>query len=177
MLKQDAKLLTCADDIYDTFKEEYFSAINPFALLPKASVNMEAILRKYGVSVGRHKIGEKKHLPKASADDAHGQIFGRLKSIFGGEGKEKPAEDKISEEKREQDVKALRKALDEERRALLSPEAYTIYDTLHYDTPTHPDEISLLGIGADAIVAELITMEVLGYVAFMPGGCYVKNEN
>lgn len=177
LLKQDARLLTCADDVYDAFKEEYFSSINPFALLPKVSLNMEAILRKYGVAIGKEKPKEKKLL--GAAEPSSGGVLDRLRRFFSGKNKEEsedpsPNTPPAQPMAREEDVTAR---LDAERQAVLSPAAAAVYGSLHYDIPTHPDEISVEGVGADTVAAELITMEVLGFVVSVPGGCYIKNKN
>ena len=107
-------------------------------------------------------------------------MLDKLRSFFGRKTKEEtgdaaspPTQDVASAPDH---VKA-REHLDEERRALLTKTAFAVYNSLSYDAPVHPDEILLEGIGADSISAELITMEVLGFVTLTAGGCYVKNEN
>lgn len=175
LLKQDARLLTCADDVYDAFREEYFSSINPFALLPKVNLNMEAILRKYGVAIGKEKSKEKKLL--GATEQSSGGVLDRLRRFFAGKGEQETASVAPAPSVEEKSTAEATARLDEERRALLSPVASAVYGALSYETPVHPDEISLEGIGADTVAAELITMEVLGFVLSVPGGCYIKNKN
>lgn len=177
LLKQDAKLLTCADDVYDVLREEYFSTMNPFALLPKTSVNMESLLRKYGVSVGKRKEKEKKLLNRN--DDSTGNpVLQKIRSFFTGEtSPQSKKREYIAQEVPVEARSSLHERLDEARKRELSSETYAIYDSLSYDTPIHPDEIELATVGADTISSELIAMEVLGYVTLTAGGCYLKNEN
>ncbi len=175
LLKQNAKLLTCADDVYDELREEYFATINPFALLPDVSLNMESVLRKYGVAVGRSKAKEQKILNR-KAEAPHGGVLQKLRSFFTGEATSPKASHEAAETP-DGEREAKRTRLDEERKRSLSKESYAIYDSLNYDTPVHPDEIMLETIGADVASAELIAMEILGYVTLTAGGCYMKNEN
>lgn len=176
LLKQDAKVLTCADDVYDTFKDEYFSTMNPFALLPEVALNMEAVLRRYGVAIGNKKPKEKKLLAKKDDPHTSGGVFERLRRAFGGNTVNVNQSQEKRAEKCEQNKDALHARLDEERKALLSDSAYAVYESLSYEIPRHPDEILLDTVGADAVAAELITMEVMGHVTLTPGGCYLKNE-
>ena len=176
LLKGDAKLLTCADDVYDTFKEEYFSVMNPFALLPKVTLNVEAILRDYAVSVGKEKAREKKLLGGGNGSKPSlGGVIEKIRNVLGTDSKStnnNKANDNIR-----QDVESKRRSLDEERRELLSKTAYAIYEKLDYQVPRHPDEIEITSMDASVISAELITMEVLGCVDAVAGGRYIKNEN
>ena len=180
LLKRDARLLTCADDVYDAFKEEYFSSLNPFALLPKVDLDMEAILRKYGVAVGKEKSKEKKLLGVTEEGSTGGGVLDKLRGFFGRKTKEADAAVPSPQTQSAMvapDPKQTREHLDGERATLLSQTAFAVYSSLSYDTPVHPDEITLDGIGAESVSAELITMEVLGFVTLTAGGCYVKNEN
>ena len=173
LLKGDAKLLTCADDVYDTFREEYFSKMNPFALLPKVTLNVEAILRDFGVSVGKEKTREKKLL--GGGKPSIGGVIEKLRGVFGNESKSPSSTRRAGNSVREDKAAQLR-LLDEERRLMLSKTAYAVYEKLDFRTPRHPDEIEIASMGPDAIVAELITMEVLGCVIAVAGGCYIKDE-
>lgn len=176
LLKSDAKVLTCADDIYDNFKEEYFSEMNPFALLPKTALNVETVLRKYGVAVGREKQKEKKLL-KMSDRDEKPPFFERLRGLFGGEEKASDAPRPTHPTTDACDGKAARRiALDQERAATLGPSEYEVYKRLSYDIPKHPDEIARELTVAE-VSSALVTMEVLGCAVLVPGGCYLKNEN
>ena len=172
LLKSDAKLLTCADDVYDAFREEYFSTMNPFALLPKVSLHVEAILRDYGVTVGKEKVREKKLLGGEKPSAPKNGVIGKIRSVFGGESKDT----RDGDDPRKKSKEEYRARLDSERREILSKTAYAIYEKLNYETPVHPDEIELDSVGADVIVAELVTMEVLGCVVAEAGGHYLKNE-
>ncbi len=178
LLKRDATLLTCADDIYDTFKEEYFSSLNPFALLPKHTVSPEAIIRKYGVAVGREKKKEKPLLGQTE-DNGKPQLVQKIRRIFGA--KAEAEETKASPEpltaENPVDSAEIRRALDEERRKKLSPFEYSIYEKLSFDDPKHPDELSSRALAIKDISAQLVMMEILGYVTLVPGGRYLKNEN
>ena len=177
LLKSDASVLTCADDIYDRFKEEYFSSLNPFALLPKHSISPESVMRKYGVAVGREKTKEKSLLVKSDAD-AKPQFLQKIRRFLGGE-KEETAKPPVlpTEADTAQSRSDKRQALDEERRRSLSPEEYAIYAMLDFDTPKHPDELSSDAGTVNQISAQLVMMEVLGCVTLIPGGSYLKNEN
>lgn len=180
LLKGDAKLLTCADDIYDTYKEEYFSSINPFNLLPKTSLNVESVIRKYGVATGREKVKEKKLLGKAPVTEEKTPLFQRLRGFFTGDAKAEKAEKQEEyippASKASDSADARRLALDEERRALLGKEEYKVYERLSYDQPKHPDELAD-GLSVGDVASMLVMMEVLGCVLLAPGGCYLKNEN
>lgn len=176
LLKQDAKLLTCADDVYDELREEYFGTINPFALLPSTSLNMEGVLRKYGVAIGKRKEKEKKLLNQQSEAPRKG-VLQRLRGLFVGDANSSLGRAPSGGALPVDDREAKRARLDAERKLLLSREGYAIYESLTYDTPIHPDEIELETVGADVAAAELITMEVMGYVTLTAGGCYLKNEN
>ncbi len=175
LLKQDARVLTCADDVYDTFKEKYFSSMNPFALLPKVSLNMEGIVRKYGVAVGREKPKEKKLLGSDTSKDTGG-FLQRMKSLFGADAAKDEEKTKLSEEDAEKDRELARRLLDEKREKELSREYYSVYKCLNYDLPSHPDEILVENMRVEDISSVLVTLEVLGCVSIMPGGGYLKNE-
>ena len=177
LLKRDASVLTCADDIYDNFKEEYFSSLNPFALLPKNTVSPEAILRKYGVSVGHEKRKEKSLLQRNEAEEKP-PFLQKLRRLLGGTSEEKETLTPLpTEVTAPNDKEAVRLALDEKRRKDLSPEEYAIYEKLSYDEPTHPDELSNDASAVNEISARLVMMEVLGCVTLVAGGSYFKNEN
>lgn len=176
LLKGDAKVLTCADDIYDNFKEEYFSSINPFALLPKASLSLEALLRKYRVAVGREKAREKKLLTKQTEAGTKTPLIERIRGFFGGEDKTANHANPPVEAKREASTADARHMLDEARRNLLDESQYTLYEQLSYDDPKHPDELAGEKSVGD-VASALVLMEVLGCVTLVAGGCYLKNEN
>lgn len=176
LLKGDAKLLTCADDIYDNFKEEYFSSINPFALLPKVSVNMESVLRKYGVAVGKEKTKEKKILSQPTAPEERAPLLERIRGFFGGEQKFSKTAPILPKEEKQETKKTRREALDAERRSLLGEQDYALYARLSYDDPKHPDELAGERNVGD-VASTLVTLEILGYVTIAAGGCYLKNEN
>lgn len=177
LLKGDASVLTCADDIYDKFKEEHFATLNPFALLPKHSVSPEAILRKYSVSTGREKRREKSLLNKAEAEEKP-PFLQKIRRFLGGEPEEQKSPTALpTEAVAPTDKAALRCALDEQRRKDLSPYEYAIYEKLSYDAPKHPDELSDDASVVNAISAQLVMMEVLGCVTLVAGGSYLKNEN
>ena len=177
LLKGDAKVLTCADDIYDSFKEEYYSSINPFKLLPKSSLSVESVLRKYGVATGRDKPKEKKLLQKPDTSDEKTPLLERLRGFFGSDTKQPKRSECMPKATEACDsVTARRLSLDEERRSTLGKTEYTIYERLSYDEPKHPDELAD-GISVGEVASMLVTMEILGCVTLGPGGCYLKNEN
>ena len=178
LLKGDARVLTCADDIYDSFKQEYFSSINPFALLSKTTVNVETVLRKYGVGVGREKVKEKRLLTKSSErGETTTPLLERIRGIFAGDSKTSKAENPLPTDGGMCDTAQARRALlDEQRCSTLGVREQKIYHLLSYDDPKHPDELAGEFSVAD-VASMLVTMEVLGCVTLVSGGCYVKNEN
>ena len=173
LLKQEAKVLTCADDVYDTFKEQYFSAMNPFALLPKASLNMEGIVRKYGVVSGREKP-KPKRLLGASTSREEGGFLQKVKNLFGSD-TEKEEKENLTPEQLEQNRELARRLLDEKRKNDLSKEYYSVYECLSFDLPSHPDEVLVENMRAEEINSVLVALEVLGCASITPGG-YLKNE-
>lgn len=175
LLKGDARVLTCADDIYDNFKEDYFSSMNPFALLPKISLNVEAVIRRYGVAVGREKKKEKTLLQKPSAVEERTPLMERIRGFFGGEDKALKASPHPVSQTAPSDGDQ-RRVLDEARRNLLDEAQYALYERLSYDDPKHPDELASEKTVGD-VASALVLMEVLGCVTLVAGGCYLKNEN
>lgn len=173
LLKQDAKVLTCADDIYDAFREEYFSSINPFSLLPKSNCNMEAVIRKYGISVGKEKRKEEKILKSASAPKK--PIMQKIRDLLASDATEASRKEDIPVPTAS-DVKERREALDRERRSILEATSYAVYERLSYEEAKHPDELATDTLGADVISAELIMLEVLGCATLVSGGRYLKTE-
>lgn len=175
LLKQDAKVLTCADDVYDTFKEKYFSTMNPFALLPKVSLNMEAIVRKYGVAAGREKP-KPKRLLGSDPPKTTGGFLQKMKNLFGSDAEKEEENTPLTEQASEKDRENARRLLDEKRKNELSAEDYSVYRCLNYDLPSHPDEITVEDMRVSDISSILVALEVLGCVTITPGGGYLKNE-
>ncbi|MBE6656204.1 MAG: DNA-protecting protein DprA [Ruminococcaceae bacterium] len=177
LLKSDARVLTCADDIYDSFKEEYFASINPFALLPKTNVSVETVLRKYGVASGRDKPKEKKLLAKNTPHEEKSPLMERIRGFFGGAAKTE--QDALPEkmcDAKSDDPTERRQMLDQTRRQLLGDAEYALYEKLSYDDPKHPDELTdERGVGE--VASMLVMMEITGCVTLVSGGCYIKNEN
>ena len=177
LLKGGAKVLTCADDVYDNFGEEYFSSINPFALLPKTFLNLETVLRKYGVSAGREKPKEKKLLdPHADAEEKT-PLIERIRGLFSTETKMTKVSPKVDRETSKETLTGdRRQILDEERRNLLDKAQYALYEQLSYDEPRHPDQLAGEG-DVGNVASMLVIMEMLGCVTLAAGGSYLKNEN
>ena len=75
------------------------------------------------------------------------------------------------------DMAEKRAAIDKERKKMLEPRTYAVYEKLSYEDAKHPDELATDTMSADAVSSELIMMEVLGYVTLVSGGSYLKNEN
>lgn len=174
LLKRDAKVLTCADDIYDAFREEYFSSLNPFALLPKSDCNVDAVMRKYGIAVGKEKQRSEKILKNASGGKK--PIMQKIRDLLSAD-KEKGEKEAMKTEISSSDMAEKRAAIDKERKKMLEPRTYAVYEKLSYEDAKHPDELATDTMSADAVSSELIMMEVLGYVTLVSGGSYLKNEN
>ena len=176
LLKGEGKLLTCADDIYDTYKEEYFSTINPFNLLPRAEISVDDVIRRYAIAKGDAKKKEKKLLNQRKGAKKKG-VFGKIRSLVGGEKKEDVEKiNQKQEENTRQNDADRRERLDEERKRSLSPKTYRVYEKLNYETALHPDEITVTGLSVGEVVSELISMEISGAATLLPGGRYLKSE-
>ena len=176
LLKGEGKLLTCADDIYDTYRDEYFSTINPFNLLPRVEISVDDVIRRYGVAKGDAKKKEKKLLNQKTEAKKTG-VFGKIRSLVGGEKKKDPEETHLKrEENARQNNDGRHERLDEERKRSLPPKTYRVYEKLNYETALHPDEITVSGLTVGEVVSELISMEIAGAATLLPGGRYLKSE-
>ena len=172
LLKQNARPLTCADDIYDAFREQYFSDLNPFMLLTEATTNTDAVMRKYGVCVGRPKRERRSLLAEKEGEG----LVGRIKGIF--EKKPSLEEEKPSDykEKERQNRIKTREQLDKVRMRALAGERRAVYEMLDFEVARHPDELSSDSLQPSNISAVLISLEIEGLVVLDGAGSYRKSE-
>ena len=176
LLKGEGKVLTCADDIYDEYREEYFSTINPFNLLERSTISVDDVIRRYAIAKGDARKKEKKLLNQKRQAKKEG-VFEKLRSLVGGEKKEDIAKEKRDpNEKVRQDDADRRERLDAERKTSLPATSYRVYEKLNYETALHPDEITVNGLSVGEVAAELISMEISGAVTLLAGGRYLKTE-
>lgn len=179
-----AEALTCADDIYDAYREEYLPYINAFKLLEKRSATLEHVMEKYGVVCAKPKekmLISKEKNDKAAALEAHrkntpgykkrntGNTLGKIRSFLFGDMSEESIERKEKKAEKEIEEKELHmmKQMDEIEQK--------IYRQMPYGKEVHPDAIVLGNMPTEEILSVLVVMEMKGYVLGTAGGTFTKN--
>lgn len=179
-----AQALTCADDIYDLYREEYLPYINAFKLLDARNATFEHVMDKYGVVCAKPKEkmlpskekGEKavsleshrKNTPSYKKSDLGGKALGKLRSFLFADPSEESIERKERKTKKEIEEKELlmMKQMDEIEQK--------IYKQMPYGAEVHPDAIVLGEMPPEEILSVLVVMEMKGFVLGTAGGTFTK---
>ncbi len=179
-----ADAITCADDIYDRYREDYLPYINAFKLLEKRSIGLEAVMEKYRVVCARPK---EKRLPKERAQErvnhlethrknsptyrtrsgAEGLVDKIRAFLFPGEHTDESKDTSVddSEEIARREHLMMQDMSDDEKK---------IYKQMPYGEQVHPDAILLDERSTEEIISILTLMEMKGYVLLEAGGLFSK---
>ena len=181
-----AKAITCADDVYDHYRDEYLPYMNAFRLLEPREATFELIMEKYRVVCakpreksfdGTDKSSKIKGLEthrknsptyqKRTADDS---VIGKIKSFFFNT----PIADG------NQETQEIEKMILEKEAALMQQmdsKERKIFKQMPYGKEVHPDAILLdeaEGDESEEVLSVLTFMEMKGYVEMTPGGGFMK---
>ncbi len=181
---QKAQAITCADDIYDFYREEYLPYMNAFKLLDKRESSLEHVMDKYRVVCAKpkeKKLSSKEKADKVNALEAHrknspaykmgelgGKVAGKVRSfLFGGDSTEKDEERKKKEEE-------LIKSKELSMMQNMDETEQKIYRQMPYGANVHPDAIVLGDMPSEEILSVLTMMEMKGFVVGTAGGSFTK---
>lgn len=174
-----AQTITCADDIYDYYRDEYLPHMNAFRLLETRRSTLDTVMGKYRVACAKPK---EKNLPDPNRTERirefethrkNGPLYqksvvGKIKSFFFAS---PPTESEEERQKKiEQEIAEKELALMQE----MDPIEKRIYKQLPYGREVHPDAIILSDAEQEEILSTLTLMEMKGYVATTPGGGFTK---
>ena len=186
LLKSGALPITCADDIYDRYREEYLAKLHVFRLLKERPITVYDVMDRYqvtsttGVGFGcmprsARPTDDKSRVSHVAAPERNG-VFSEavaslkqaplLRHIFRQKSEDKKASASAS-------VDAAQVGQDEPPVELTETER-RIYAAIPPDRGVTPDEIHLDGIKTAEILAELTVMEVMGAVRAVSGGRYQR---
>ena len=169
--------ITCADDIYDSFKQEYMPHLNAFKLLePHPEHDASRIVFKYRLGCGKPKLrlspSAEKELERR--EKKRQSLLGAALSLVKGvAGVERPDPQKEEEQLQEQS----RKEISEKEQRLLrkmNEDEQKIYKQMPYGEEVEPDAILLVDKSPDDIMSIMTEMELKGFLATTCGGKYTK---
>ncbi len=166
--------LTCADDIYDAYRDEYLPHLNAFNLLQSRDADVEHVMFKYRISCAKSKKKmspsvereiEEANKPKGLIKTAFDKLKNWTKEPKDPEDIEKKLEERSQKEISEKEFALMRKMSDDEQK---------IYKQMPYGEEVQPDAIVLGDMTPDDIIGILTEMELEGFVASTSGGKYTK---
>ena len=180
-----ASPLTCADDIYDSLRDDYLPYINAFKLLETRESTLEKVMQKYQIVCAKPKV---KKLDEAKAKEdveqlenhrkngpnykKRGKAFGFLRKIGSALADDMPKEDDNAH--REKTEKAIR----EKELAFMkdmSEIEQKIYKQMPYGEEVSAEAIVLSDMDTAEILSVLSEMELSGFVSSTRGGVFKKN--
>ncbi len=170
-----AEALTCADDIYDAYREDYLPYLNAFKLLEPRQADAEAVMERYRVRCGKPKkkmapsvereLERKKNEKKGIRSAIKGVLKNWTQEPTDPEKEERKLEERSQKEISEKELAFLRKMDEIEQK---------IYKQMPYGAEIEPDAVILGDMTPDDIAGILTEMELKGFVAVTQGGKYTK---
>lgn len=169
-----AEPLTCADDIYDHYRNEYLPHLNAFNLLCARDTDTDHVVFKYRVSSAKSKKKmsptverelEEKSKPQGFVKTALKKFKTWTKETEDPEIEQAKIEKRSQKEISEKEFALMRKMRDDEQK---------IYKQMPYGKEVEPDAIILGDMSPDDIMGILTEMELNGFVASTSGGKYTK---
>lgn len=189
LLKNGAFPITCADDIYDRYREEYLSKLQVFHLLKDRPVTVYDVINRYqvtsttGIGFGYASgapYPREEHLSSRVAAPGRGNLFSEavaslkqtplLRRIFRQEESKSRAERPTRPEEETQTGQKTQSDFPEG----LTETEKKIYAAIPKDKSISPDEISIDGITPAEIMANLTVMEIKGAVRALSGSRYQR---
>lgn len=170
-----ADILTCADDIYDAYREEYLPYLNAFKLLEERRTDAEAVIERYRVCCGKPKkkmspsvereLEEKKQEKKSVVSKISNAIRNWTRETPDPLKEQEKLEKRSQKEILEKELEFMRKMDEIEQK---------IYKQMPYGAEVEPDAVILGDMTPEEISGIMTEMELKGYIFTTLGGKYTK---
>lgn len=175
LLKNGAFPITCADDIYDRYREEYLAHLHVFDLLPPKTVTVYDVIAAYKVSSttgigggydpGGRIASERVPMVSQVASGKDGMLTGAVNSL-----KQAPLLRHIFRPKTPEKKEPERK--EQEMPPDLTELETRIYTAIPPDGEVSADQLLLDGVSTADILATLTMLEIKGVITARSGGRY-----